>query len=222
VGLKRIPRAEALKRLFIDRLRYRPIQIDDGDTREGSRVAGAPPACFSGLPGCPRCGEALDYLLTIEADLVGPEVARGRALSIFACADVDCRLDSAALSAEPPSVVAITHDPSPRGDGKAARQGRRLARGHLRPDRRSRVGDSPIEASKLGGLVFRIQSSIGQDEDEAARRGLSFLLQLNDEELGEYTTSLGFWGGEAYLFTRTHPVTGLPTLEGGRVSWGYT
>src|SRR5262245_24751275 len=102
--MKRIPRNEALKRLFIDRTRYRPIRLGDEDAREGSRIAGAAPACFTdGPPSCPRCGEPLDYFLTIEADLVGADVARGRALSIFACADAGCRLGSQGLDAEPPS-----------------------------------------------------------------------------------------------------------------------
>lgn len=218
--MKRIPRDEALKRLFLERSRFRPIQLDEEDTREGSRIGGAAPVCFvDGPPKCPRCGRALDYFLTVEADLVGPDVAKGKALSVFACADVDCRLGSSDLDAEPPSVVAISHAPSPRAEGEP---GRRLVRGHLRADRASGNHGSDMEQSKLGGPVFQIQSSVAEDEDEAARRGLVFLLQINEQDIGEFTTNAGFWGGEVYLFTAKDADTGLPTLESGRVSWSYT
>lgn len=219
--MKRIPREEALRKLFLDRTRYRPIRLDDADAREGSRVAGAAPLCFTDAPPkCPRCERPLEYFLTLEADLVGPDVAKGRALSIFACADADCRLESRSLDAEPPSVVAITHDPSPRSEGDP---GARLVRGHLRREELTEgVGDSSEEQSKLGGLVFHIQTSIGLDEIEAARRGLTFLLQINEQDLDDHTTKAGFWGGEVYLFTSKDPETGLPTLERGRVSWSYT
>lgn len=218
--LKRIPRQEALKKLFVDRSRYRSIRLGDGDAPAGSRAGGAAPACFEAEPPkCPRCGQPLEYLLTVEADLVGPDVAKGQALSIFACGGVDCRLESMALSAEPPSVVALAHAPSPRSAGKP---GRRLVHGHLRPERPASGSESCVEDSKLGGKVFRIQSSIWRDEQEAARRGLSFLLQINEQDLGAHTTKAGFWGGVIYLFTRKDPETGLPTLEGGRVTWSYT
>lgn len=171
------------------------------------------------MPRCPRCTGAPDYFLTIEADLVGEAIARGRALSVFTCAGVDCRLSATGLSATPPSVIAITHQPAPRGAGEP---GRRLLRGHLRHERPGDRNDSTVEQCKLGGRVFQIQTSIAQDEDEAARLGLSFLLQMNEQDLGEHTTSLGFWGGEVYLFTCTDPRTGLPTLEDGKLCWSYT
>jgi len=218
--MKRVPREEALKNLFIARTRYRPIVVADADATEGSRISGPIPACFEHAPSCPRCGRALDYFLTIEADLVGPDVARGRALSLFACADVDCRFDSMGLAAEPPSVVALSHAPSPRATGKSA--GRRLERKAMRPENPENRGESRVESSKLGGWVFRIQTSIQTDEEEAARRGLVFLLQLDEPELEEHTTSLGFWGGVVYVFTKKDPSTGLPTLEGARVTWSNT
>lgn len=218
--MKRIPRTEALKNLFVARTRYRPIVVANADALEGSRIAGQMPTCFERAPRCPRCDRALDYFLTIEADLVGPDVAKGRALSLFACADVDCRFASMGLAAEPPSVIALTHDPSPRAKGKTA--GRRLERKAMRPEKPEDSGDSQVEGSKLGGLVFRIQTSVQTDEDDAARRGLVFLLQINEQELDEHTTSLGFWGGEVYVFTKKDPSTGLPTLEGARVTWSNT
>lgn len=166
----------------------------------------------------------MDYFLTIEGDLVGPDIAKGRALSIFACADVDCRLRNMGLSAEPPNVLAITHAPSPRATGK---KGRRLVRNHLLPEK---IGDhsdprlrgSRIERSKLGGEVFYIQTSIAEDVEDAESRDLSFLMQIDEQDLGEHTTSLGFWGGVVYLFTQRDKATGLPTLENGRVTWSYT
>lgn len=217
--MKRISKAEALRKLFIARSRYRPIVLAEEDGRSGSRIAGGAPAYFAEAPRCPRCRGALDYFLTIEADLVGEAVAQGRALSIFTCAVVDCRLRSKGLDASPPSVIAITHNPSPRASGE---QGRRLLRGHLRKEQPGDRGDSSVEQCKLGGLVFQIQTSIAEDEKQAARLGLSFLLQMNEQDLGEHTTNLGFWGGEVYLFTRTNPATGLPTLEDGRLCWSYT
>lgn len=221
--MKRIPRSEALKRLFVERTRYRPITLDDDDTNKGSRVGGAPPKCFAGdPPKCARCGAPHEYLLTIEGDLVGPDIAGGKALSIFACGQTRCRLGSSSLSAEPPSVVAITHPPSPR-DGDGDEEGRKLTRGHLRVEEREDDAEaSAVETSKLGGGVFRIQTSIARDQDEAKRRGLVFLLQINEQELDEFTTNLGFWGGEVYLFTQRDPASGLPTLEGGRVCWAAT
>ncbi len=215
----RVPRKEALRGLFIERTRYRRIVIGDADAREGSRVVGSSPACFDEAPRCPRCGRELDYFLTVEADLVGPDVAKGRALSLYACADVDCRLDALGLDVEPPSVVALTHDPSPRAPGD--KPGRRLLRDPMRHEKVS-DGESRVEESKLGGRVFRLQTSIHSDEEEAARRGLVFLLQINELELDEHTTSCGFWSGTVYVFTKKDPDTELPTLEGARVCWTYT
>lgn len=208
-----------LERLFTARSHFRPIVIPRGNVRAGSRIGGVMPSCFSGLPPCPRCGRQSCYFVTIEGDLVGDEVAQGRAVSVFSCCDAGCLLSSSALDASPPSVFAITHAPSPRGRGPG---GGILTWGRMRPDKKCPQGGSTIETCKIGGAPFHVQSSVGIDEQHAAAQGLSFLLQLDEQQLGKHTTKMGFWGGVVYLFAQTDPATGLPTLEGVRASWAST
>ena len=69
--------------LFIDRTHHRRIRVAPADQQDGSRVGGRPPAVLaSSMPACPLCGGPLLYVLTLGGDTLGPEVARGRTISL--------------------------------------------------------------------------------------------------------------------------------------------
>ena len=68
------------------------------DRARGSRVGGRPPAVLAATaPSCPRCGGPLLYVLTLEGDVLGAAVARGRALSLLTCREYECRMQCHAL-----------------------------------------------------------------------------------------------------------------------------
>lgn len=192
-------------------------------------MGGRPPAPLAAAPPrCPVCNGALEYVLTLAGDTLGERVARGKAVSLLACRDLGCSLDTQ-RSVEKSSTVLVVHDDAPRaaeaGELETEFEGRRLIVGPLKADP-LRDGRVRIDASKIGGQPGYIQSW-GDEQVAAYRaRGGEFLLQwsentypdVDDMKLGSYP----FLCGVVYIFARVDPETKLPVLEDVVALWQNT
>jgi hypothetical protein len=211
--------------LFIDRTHHRRIRVAPADQQDGSRVGGRPPAVLASAgPACPLCGGPLLYVLTLGGDLLGPDLARGRAISLLTCRSYDCRMTCHALK-QPTAVVLMPHDESPRAAVPstldAETEGRALVLDAAEPDP---VEDDWVttDASKLGGRPGYIQSWGPEENAKAEAAGGVFLFQWSENAYPSKSMKVGpypFDFGVVYVYCRADPVTGLPVLEAPAAFW---
>lgn len=202
--------------LFLKRAQSRPLAVGPADAPVGSRVGGTPPAPLAAAPPeCPACGGSTQYILTLAGDVLGEQVARGRAVSLLTCADVACRMKSHEI-VEPSSLLLVVHDDAPRAAPgsslDSAFEGRRLVLRELTENEESRSSDE----SKVGGLPGYLQPWGDEEAAKARADGADFLFQWSEVSYPR-TMKRGpypFLFGTVYVFSRLDPTTRLPTLGG--------
>lgn len=132
------------RRVFVARTHSRSLAVDASCRATGSRVGGAPPGPIGDrAQRCGRCGAPLLYVLTLEADALGDDVARGRAASLLACGGA-CLAEGPLLGEGQASVV-LVHEPSPRGpsvEWQWAPRGRGLTAGRAGAGPRAGAGEA--------------------------------------------------------------------------------
>ena len=174
------------------------------------------------------CGGPLEYVLTLAGDTLGERVARGKAVSLLACRDIACRMNSHEL-VEKSSTVLLVHDDAPRAAEASELQtefeGRRLITGPLTPDP-LREGSVYTDASKIGGLPGYIQSWGDEEASKSRERGGEFLFQWSESSYASaHEMKQGpapFLFGVVYIFARVDPETKLPVLGDVMSFWQNT
>jgi len=217
--------ADDFASLFIERTHHRRILVDGGDTHEGSRVGGKPPAPLAATPPrCPVCSGPLRYVLTLAGDTLGEEIAHGKAVSLLACRDYDCLATSHKLT-DPSSTVLVVHDDAPRAiqasELDTVTEGRKLTLGEATPDP-IEDGYVTIDASKLGGRPGYVQAWGPKWEAKAAERGGGFFFQWSESSFATSGIESGpftFDGGVVYVFSRIDPAMSLPELADLGAFW---
>jgi hypothetical protein len=219
-------------KLFIDKSHHREILVDAGDSTEGSRIGGRPPAILAaGSQRCPLCGGPMSYVLTLAGDLLGDEIADGKAVSLLACREYECLCKSHRLIT-PSSTALVVHEDDSRAIEASeldfAPEGRRLTLGKMEPDPPSDDGwGVATDAAKLGGGPGYIQSWGAEEASKAD--GRVFLFQWSENALAIAYRTRGlksgphvFLGGVVYVFSRTDPATGRPKLVDLAAFWQNT
>ena len=215
-------------KLFSVRTHHQKIVIGPEDTNRGSRVGGRPPRSVSlAGPTCPRCRGAVRYQLTLNGEVLGDDVARGKALSMLTCRHFPC-LQMSQWFVAPAPIVFVVHDDEPRAEAKSladsATHGRRLL---ARPPVADALDPSylrPTTETKVGGKPGFITSRGDMMAEEVESEGLGFLFQWSEDiyPRGMKVGSFSFAFGVAYVFSKIDPATKLPVLEDLRAVWQNT
>jgi len=212
--------SEAWRDVFGSREKTIRVGIERFDRDQGSRIGGKAPRGVAS-PVCPVTGEEMDYLLTLERDLV-PILPEGKAISVFVTKDPDAISRSMAVfvaryPAVEETLQAVLHDVSPR-DGDAGRSrvgGRALGVEGVVDDQEAleegeddtEEGEDapPVLSSKIGGRPGCLQSSGDRATSVLERNGFQFLFQFSEhypERDIEPSTFL-FGGGTMLVFFRS-------------------
>ncbi|MGB4774991.1 MAG: hypothetical protein WBP45_07465 [Daejeonella sp.] len=210
---------EFYQNLFVEQTHFCPLEVGETDSSSGSRFGGVPPVSFGILPlKCPVCSGPVEYVLTLAKDILTDKIAQGKAISVFICRDIHCKLKSWQVIF-PSSLLILIHKDegrAPQGSSSDSTfKGRRLFANELRP------GIVTCDDSAIGGRPGLIQNSGMKKVEELARQGFQFLAQWSEVSLPNTvdggTYPFGF--GNVYLFAPMNPTTFMPELRGMICFW---
>jgi hypothetical protein len=196
--------------LFIARTHTRPLAVTEKDRNTGSRLGGPPP---EGLQPsrCPRCDQPRLYVATFEEDVLGAEVAGGKAVSVLACSGA-CPLKARGPGA---GFSAVVHPPASRGapvDWQWTLLGCGFTAGKPKRDVDTENNDGgPIMGSKVGGRPFFVDLPL-----EAAATA-AFILQFPDSDTPGGDDVVMLLGGGSQIFLFGTEREGKVTLDGAIV-----
>ena len=217
---------EQLKELFQSRDKTARVVIEDGDRPAGSRIGGLPPDAVD-PPTCPLSGRAMEYLLTLEHDLL-PLLPAGKAISIYVTPDPDALSRSMAVfvskyPAIERTIAVVFHVASQRGESGPASPvgGRALAISDVTRDMEELEEDeddiesNPVLSTKIGGRPGVLQSSWDMSVTALDKNGYMFLFQFaeyypsDDMKPGTFY----FGGGTLFVYAKREDGTQGPDCD---------
>jgi len=205
-----------VKELFPGTGKTALVAIGKSDEPSGSRIGGFPPGGVV-PPTCPRSGQPMEYLLTLEHEVV-PLLPPGKAISIYVTPDPDALLKSMAVfvSRYPDiekTVQGVFHDAAERQkSGRPSPVGGRSLVGSGIVDDAEEVEDDeddidppdPVLTTKVGGRPGILQSSSEKAASVLEKNGYMFLFQFAEnypfDDMKPQTYLFG--GGTLFIYIK--------------------